>query len=387
MDRIAVVGASVAGISAARALRQLGFDGELVIIGDEPHVPYDRPPLSKDYLAGEMTESQLALQFDGEDLGALWHLGVSATGLDASTRTLTLSNGSELIADGIVIATGARARQLPGTSGRAGVHLLRTLGDARVLRAELVPGARLVVVGAGFIGAEVASTAQRLGVDVTVVEAAPTPLVAQLGAEMGTHIAGLHAEHGVRLITGTAVAELQGTERVTGVTLADGRTLPADIVVVGIGVLPNVEWLAGSGLTLDDGVRCDPFGNTGVTGIVAVGDCASWLDSRSGGHRRVEHWTAAREGALIAAASLLSGGEDRRPSRAHYFWSDQYGHSLRFAGSTAGFDHITIEAGSVAERSFLAVYRRGDEPIGVLTIGHDREFSRWRKQLSAARPN
>jgi NADPH-dependent 2,4-dienoyl-CoA reductase/sulfur reductase-like enzyme len=379
---IAVVGASVAGIAAARSLRQLGFAGELTVIGDEPHLPYDRPPLSKEFLAGAMTEADLALQSPDEDLGVQWRLGVAATGLDTSSRTLHLSDGSQLTADGIVIATGARARELPDAPVLRGVHQLRSLDDARALRADLVPGARLVVVGAGFIGAEVASTAHGLGLEVTIVEVAPTPLVGPLGAELGAVVAALHTDHGVRLRCGVGVDGLRGSNRLTGVALDNGDVLPADVAVIGIGVVPNVEWLAGSGLQLADGVRCNAFGATDRVGIVAVGDCASWYDPGTAGFRRVEHWTSAREGAAIAAAWLVSGGADARASRAPYFWSDQYGCSVRFAGTTAGFDQVAIEAGTVDERSFLAVYRRGDVPIGVLAIGHDGPFMQWRKRLS-----
>lgn len=381
MNTIAVVGASVGGMAAARALRQLGYDGRLVLVGDEPHLPYDRPPLSKEFLAGTKSDADLSLQVDGEDLALDWRLAVAATGLDPATRTLHLSDGDALPLDGIVIATGARPRVLPGLHWPLGVHQLRTIDDARGLRADLVAGARLVVVGAGFIGAEVASTARSLGVEVTVVEVAPTPLAGPLGDEMGRAVAALHAVNGVRLICGTGVTAINGTDRVTGVGLSDGTTLPADVVVVGVGVTPNVEWLEGSGLTLTNGVQCNAFGGTDIPGVVAVGDCASWYEPGPRTWRRVEHWTNAREGAAIAAAWLLSGGTDTRPRRPHYFWSDQYGTSVRFAGSTAGFDQLTIDEGSVDEQSFVAIYHRAGVPVGVLSVGRDQAFTRWRRQL------
>jgi NADPH-dependent 2,4-dienoyl-CoA reductase/sulfur reductase-like enzyme len=381
MKTIAVVGASVAGLAAARALRQIGYDGQLVLIGDEPHLPYDRPPLSKEFLAGVKSEADLSLQIDGEDLALDWRLGLAATGLDPATRTLHLSDGEALRPDGVVIATGARPRAMAGLRWRPGLHQLRTIDDARALRADLIPGARLVVVGAGFIGSEVASTARSLGVDVTVVEIAPTPLAAALGVEMGRAVSALHAANGVRLVCGVGVTAINGTDRVTGVELSDGTTVPADVVVIGVGVVPNVEWLEGSGLTLTNGVLCNAFGGTEVPGVVAVGDCASWYDPAAHESRRIEHWTNAREGAAIAAAWLLSGGSDTRTRRPPYFWSDQYGTSVRFAGSTAGFDELRIDEGRVDEHSFVAVYERAGTPIGVLSVGRDQAFISWRRRL------
>ncbi|MGW6548558.1 NAD(P)/FAD-dependent oxidoreductase, partial [Streptomyces massasporeus] len=289
MRTVAVVGASLAGLSAARSLRKQGYDGRLVVIGDELHRPYDRPPLSKEFLAGGIGEADLALEPDDEDLQVEWLLGARAAGLGTTPRAVRLTDGREVRADGVVIATGAAARTLPGMDGLAGVHTLRTLDDARALRDELARGGRLVVIGGGFIGAEVASTARALGLDVTIVEAAPTPLAGPLGATMGSIVSALHADHGVRLLCGVGVKGLSGETRVDAVLMEDGRSLPADIVVVGVGARPCVDWLAGSGVELDDGVKCGPDGRTSVDFVVAVGDCASWYDPRAGTHRRVEH--------------------------------------------------------------------------------------------------
>lgn len=382
MRRIAVVGGSLAGVSAARALRKQGYDGDLVMVCDEPGPPYDRPPLSKSLLAGESTEAEIGLLGEGETFDAEWRIGVAATGLRPAEGSVTLSDGTDLRADAVVIATGARPRQ-PWPDAPAGVLTLRTLDDARELRTRLLPGARLVVVGAGFVGAEVASTARALGVDVTVVEALGTPLAAALGNEFGAVIAGLHAAHGVRLLCGTGVSRLVGRHQVEGVELADGRTIPADVVLVGVGVRPNVEWLAGSGLTVADGVRCDAYGLTGIDRVVAVGDCASWYEPALGGHYRLEHWTGARERAAIAVSSLLSGGRQRVEGRPPYFWSDQYGRTLQLAGRIAAADSVTVEEGSAAEHEFLAVYRQAGQPVAVLALGHGRSFLRWRKQLAA----
>ncbi len=379
-----MVGASLAGLSAARSLRKQGYDGRLVVIGDELHRPYDRPPLSKEFLAGTIGEADLALEAEGEDLGAEWLLGTRATGLDRTDRAVRLADGREVRADGIVIATGAAARTLPGSEGLAGVHTLRTLDDARALRDELARGGRLVVIGGGFVGAEVASTAYALGLDVTVVEAAPTPLAGPLGETMGAVVSALHADHGVRLLCGVGVKGLSGERQVDAVLLEDGRSIPADIVVVGVGAQPCVEWLEGSGVVVDNGVKCGADGRTSLAGVVAVGDCANWYDPRTGTHRRVEHWTGARERPDAAVATLLSGGAtEPGVPRPPYFWSDQYGVKIQFAGHAAGADSVTIEAGTADDRDVLAVYRRAGQPVAVLGMNQPRLFTRWRKQLAS----
>jgi NADPH-dependent 2,4-dienoyl-CoA reductase/sulfur reductase-like enzyme len=382
---VAVVGASLAGLSAARSLRKQGYDGRLVVIGDELHRPYDRPPLSKEFLAGTLGEADLSLETDDEDLRAEWLLGARATGLDRTERAVRLADGREVRADGIVIATGAVARTLPGSESLAGVHTLRTLDDARALRDELARGGRLVVIGGGFIGAEVASTAYALGLDTTVVEAAPTPLAGPLGARMGGIVSTLHVDHGVRLLCGVGVKGLSGERRVDAVLLEDGRSIPADIVVVGVGARPCVEWLEGSGVELDNGVKCGADGRTSLAGVVAVGDCANWYDPRAGAHRRVEHWTGARERPDAAIATLLAGGAvEPGVPRPPYFWSDQYGVKIQFAGHAAAADSVTIEAGAADDRDVLAVYRRAGVPVAVLGMNQPRLFTRWRKQLAAA---
>jgi NADPH-dependent 2,4-dienoyl-CoA reductase/sulfur reductase-like enzyme len=383
---VAVVGASLAGLSTARALRSQGFDGRIVVIGEELHRPYDRPPLSKGFLAGTVAEADLSLEAADEELAVDWRLGTAATRLEPVTRRLQLGDGSALTVDGVVIATGARPLRLaPAAAGpTTGVHVLRTLEDATGLRAELRPGVRLVVVGAGFIGAEVASTARTLGLDVTVVEAARTPLAVPLGQEMGSVLAGLHVDHGVVLRTGVGVTGLLGSDRVTGVQLADGSVVPADVVVVGVGVRPNVEWLHGSGLAMAGGLSCDAYGATALPEVVGVGDCAAWREPDASGHARLEHWTAARERAVVAAATLLSGGSERRRTRPPYFWSDQYGRTIQLAGSTAFSDRVEVIEGSVADRDFLALYYRRDQPSAALALGHGTSFMRWRRKLAAA---
>jgi NADPH-dependent 2,4-dienoyl-CoA reductase/sulfur reductase-like enzyme len=380
---IVVAGASLAGLSAVRALRAQGYDGHITVVGDETRRPYDRPPLSKELLAGSMAVADLALEMDGEDLDADWLLGVRATRLDTAARIVELSSGRALEADGVVLATGARARRIERPPSRPGVHVLRTVDDALALRDELVPGVALVAIGAGFIGAEIASTAKSLGAAVTVVEAAATPLSGPLGLLMGAVVAGLHARHGVDLVCGVGVEALTGVERVTGVRLADGRQFAADVVVVGVGAVPNIEWLDGSGLAMGNGVLCESDGATSVPNVVAVGDCSAWRVG-SGDHRRIEHWTAARDRPAIAVARLLAGGPDPAPrrERAPYFWSDQYGKRIQFAGHALPEDAVDIETGNPSEGSFLAVYRRDGAPVAVLGIDQVREFTRWRRQLA-----
>jgi NADPH-dependent 2,4-dienoyl-CoA reductase/sulfur reductase-like enzyme len=378
-----VVGASLAGLSAARALRRQGFDGELTIVGAEAHRPYDRPPLSKEFLAGDVCEADLALELDDENLDARWLLGVRATGLNAGGRSVAIDDGTVVRADGVIVATGARARVWPGAAHLAGVHVLRTIDDALALRKDLRPGSRLVVIGAGFIGAEVASTATKLGLDVTVVEVAPTPLAGVLGEDLAASLARLHAKHGTRLLCGVKVSGLTGAEHVTGVQLADGRHLTADVVVAGVGAIPNIEWLDGSGLELANGVVCDAGGATSIPNVVAVGDCAAWYEPGVGAAHRVEHWTGARERAAVAVSTLLSGGYQGAPVKAPYFWSDQYDSRIQFAGITRPGDQVTFEVGDANEDSFLAVYRRDDRPVAVLGVDQPRLFTRLRRQLEA----
>ncbi|MGW1375940.1 NAD(P)/FAD-dependent oxidoreductase [Streptomyces sp. NPDC002446] len=385
MNSVAVIGASLAGLYAARALRAQGFDGRLVIVGDERHRPYDRPPLSKDFLTGTTGQDRLALA-DAEEIAELdaeWLLGTRATGLDTAAGSVLLEGGRSLTTDGVVIATGAAPRRLPGPAP-TGAHLLRTLDDAQALRADLARGpARVVVIGAGFIGAEVASSCAALGHDVTVVEAAPLPLLPQLGDEMARICAALHADHGVTLVTGTGVAALHGGgegHRVTAVELSDGRLLPAEVVVVGIGVRPNTAWLQTSGLPLDDGVRCDAGCVTALPNIVAVGDVAR-VDGT-----RAEHWTSATEQAAVAARNLLAGRTVATHDALPYFWSDQYGVRIQFAGRRGPADTPRILEGSPDDRSFLVRYERDGRPTAVLALNRPRPFMRQRRELARAAP-
>jgi NADPH-dependent 2,4-dienoyl-CoA reductase/sulfur reductase-like enzyme len=383
MNEIVVVGASLAGMESARTLRSLGYDGRLTIVGEEPHAPYDRPPLSKGFLLGAVADADLALVDEQEELEVTWRTGTRAIGLDCAARRVILDDdGGELSGDGIVLATGATALRLPDGDALEGVHTLRTLDDAVALRAALARARRVVVVGSGFIGCEIAASARELGLDVTLVGLSATPLQAALGAKMGGAVGAHLEDHGVALCT-AAVAGFEGAGRVRSVVLADGRRLPADVVVVGIGARPAVAWLEGSGLELEGGVICDARGATGAPGIVAVGDCARWYDERRGRPHRHEHWTSATEQAAIAGAALL-GAEPARPRRAPYFWSDLFDVRLQVAGWPEEADRVRVEEGSVEERRFLALYRRGEEVVAVLALDHGRSFTRWRRALDRA---
>ena len=381
MRRVVVVGASLAGLSAARALRAQGYDGRLVLVGAEPHLPYDRPPLSKAFLTATTPREDLDLlgpDDDGLDLN--WQLGVPAVALRAADQAVVLADDTEVVADGVVLATGARARMLPALSARGGVHTLRTVDDAVALRDALAQAGSLVVVGGGFIGAEVASSARWLGLAVTVVEALPTPLAGPLGPQLGAVCAALHTDHGVRLLTGTGVARLVGEDRVTAVQLTDGTTIPAEVVVVGVGAQPNAEWLAGSTVDLDGGVVTDASCATNLPGVVAVGDCASSYDPAVGHHRRIEHWTHALQQPATAAATLL-GGTAPAYSAVPYFWSEQYGTQLQLAGSHQPGDVVSVVEGSTDSRSFVATYERDGRLVAVLGLDAGGAFARWRRIL------
>lgn len=385
MRTVAVVGASLAGLRSVQELRNQGFDGHVVVIGEEVHAPYDRPPLSKAFLAGTLPAEELALaeQSDVDAWAAEWKLGVRADRLDPGTGEIHLSTGSVLRADGLVIATGGRPRTLPGTAALTGVHTLRTLDDAVALQADLRPGAQVVVVGAGWIGAEVASTCRSLGLEVTIVEAAAVPMERALGPALGALCADLHTDHGVDLRLGVGVDSFtHNGSRVTGVALHDGSHLPADVVVAGIGMSPATEWLHGSGLPLDNGVLCDTGCVTSIPSVVAVGDVARYR-TPDGRYVRHEHWTNASEQPVVAVRNLLAGTtiDTFRPSG--YVWSDQYGVRLQLAGETGDADEVAVIDGSPDDRKFVAEFRRAGVPVGVLAMNNAKLFGRLRRQLAA----
>ena len=382
---VSIVGASLAGYWAAETLRRDGFEGRISLIGDEPHAPYDRPPLSKKFLAGDLDDDRLPLTTAEKlaDLDLEMRLGCRATGLDVATRTLEVDGVAEPY-DGLLIATGARCRNLPGTAGLAGVHTLRTRDDAEAIRDALANGARrVVVVGAGFIGAEVASTAIGRGAEVTMVEALEAPFGRVLGVEMGAVMADVHRRHGVDLRTGVGVDEVLGDDRLAGVRLADGATLEADLLVVGIGVVPNTDWLEGSGLTLDDGVVCDET-CLAAPDVAAAGDVARWPNPRYGEVMRVEHWDNAVQQGVHAARRLLQSDEEATPyAPVPWFWTDQYDRKVQLAGRPHTDDEVRVVAGSTAEHRFAAFYGRDGRFTAALGMNRPRQVMQSKGLLDA----
>jgi 3-phenylpropionate/trans-cinnamate dioxygenase ferredoxin reductase subunit len=382
---VVVVGASLAGVRAAEALREGGFDGRLTIVGDEVHRPYDRPPLSKQVLAGAQPPEAAAIDI-AEDLDAEWRLGTRATGLDVDARAVLLADGERLAFDGVVLATGATPRRIAGWPDLTGVHVLRTLDDSIALRADLLAGSprRLVVVGAGFIGCEVAATARGLGVDVTVVEPLPAPCIRGLGAEMGAFVAEVHRDHGVDLRLERGVAGIDGSDRVERVRLTDGTAVDADVVVVGVGVAPATGWLEGSGLELADGVVCNAT-CAAAPGVVAAGDLARWPHPAYGELVRVEHWDNAVEQGGHAGRTLLAhlaGGAGEPYAPVPWFWTDQYDRKLQLTGRPTPDSTVTVVEGSLAERRFLATYEREGAVVAVLGVNMPAKVVGWRRTLA-----
>jgi 3-phenylpropionate/trans-cinnamate dioxygenase ferredoxin reductase subunit len=385
LREITVVGASLAGLRSVEALRRRGFDGRIVWLGAEAELPYDRPPLSKQILRGEWEPARAALKANYEALGADLRLGTRATRLDLSSRAVETDGGSRVPFDGLVIATGARPKMLRGAEGLSGVLALRTLGDALAIKEALARKPRIAIVGAGFIGLEVAASCRTLGLDVTVLEATDAPLAQAIGRPMGEAIADMHRERGVRLRTGVTVEGFEGASTVSGLALSDGTTEPADLVIVGIGVVPETGWLETSGLALGDGVLCDERCATSADGVVACGDVARFRTA-SGESIRVEHWSNAVEQAASAVARLLDGPSAPAFTSVPYFWSDQYDAKVQFAGHASRDDTIRIVEGSVAERNLVAHYGRAGKLTAVLTVNKPAAFVRGRRAIGEGAP-
>jgi NADPH-dependent 2,4-dienoyl-CoA reductase/sulfur reductase-like enzyme len=383
-QRIVVVGASLAGLRAVETLRGRGFDGALTLIGAEPHRPYDRPPLSKQVLQGAWPPEQTFFRkkegYDALDLDM--RLGVRATGLDLRARRVTLGDGGTVEYDRLIIATGARVRTLPGVAPRPGLHVLRGLDDVVTLREALAGASHVAIVGAGFIGLEVAASCRARGLAVSVIESRPVPLAPALGPAICDMIAALHRDHGVDLRTGVTVSGILGDERVAGLMLSDGTRVDADVAVVGIGVVPNTDWLEGSGLTLDDGVVCNGFCEA-APDVYAAGDVARVANHWYGGATRIEHWTNAVEQGVHAAESALAGSAAMSFSSVPYVWSDQYDRKIQFLGRVHPHDEVRIVEGSLADRRFTALYRRGDRLIACVAVNEPRAVIRYRKLLTA----
>ncbi|MBU6214020.1 MAG: NAD(P)/FAD-dependent oxidoreductase [Actinomycetales bacterium] len=390
MTGVVIVGAGLGGLRAAESLRSHGFTGAITIVGDEPHLPYNRPPLSKEALKGGVDVSGLEFRRKAVVDDVTWRLGSPAVGCDLDAQTVTLSDGAAVHFDGLVIATGIRPRDLSIPGPRAGRFFLRDAADAAAFRERLTPGARLLILGAGFIGCEVAATARGLGCEVDVVTMDAAPMLRPLGAELGAAMRRRHEAHGVRFHTGRTVAEFLGETGVTGARLDDGTTLDCDVVLEAVGSVPNTEWLVGSGLDLADGVLVDDTMRASGTAVpvVAVGDVARYAHTLfDASPRRVEHWnlpteTGKRAGATLA--SLLAG--EPVPTTAFTpmpsFWSDQYDHKLQSFGLPGLADEVVIASGE-PDGSCVAEYRRGGTLVGVIGIDATSALVPYRAALMA----
>jgi 3-phenylpropionate/trans-cinnamate dioxygenase ferredoxin reductase subunit len=369
--RVVIVGAGQAGAALAAKLRSLGHRGEIVMLGDEPSPPYQRPPLSKAYLLGEMPEDRLWLRAPEfwADNDITLRLGRSVTGLDPAGRTVTA--GDEVIAyDQLALTTGSTPRSLPDRigGGLRGVHTVRTLADVDAMRAEFRPGARVVIVGGGYIGLEAAAVASKLGLDVTVLEMAPRILQRVAAPETSAHVRALHRAHGVKILEQTGLDRLEGEDRVTGARLQDGRVLPADFAIVGVGITPNTRLAEAAGLTIDNGIATDAMGRTSAAGIWSAGDCASF--PRAGGRLRLESVGNAIDMAEAVAANML--GANRPYEARPWFWSDQFDLKLQIAGLNAGYDHIVTRKGDGEAVSFW--YYRGETLLAVDAMNDARAY-------------
>ncbi|MET0132273.1 MAG: FAD-dependent oxidoreductase [Kibdelosporangium sp.] len=381
MRRIVIAGASVAGLTAAETLRREGFQGQITLLGDEPHLPYDRPPLSKQVLAGDWDAERVSLRkpADYEQHGFDLRLGTRATGVDTDAREV-VADSERVGYDHLIIATGVRPRRLTQLNDSlGGVHVIRTLDHALALRSALVTeGSRVVVVGAGFLGCEVAATARRLGRDVTLVDPLDQPMIRQVGTYVGGLIADLHRSQGVEVLLRKSAAALAGTTHVTGVQFSDGTEIPADVVLVAVGSETATEWLAGSGVPVGDGVLCDEFCHA-TPSVSAAGDVANWLHSGYGRRLRIEHRTNAAEQAIAVARNVLGAATPYRP--IPYFWTDHYDAKIAAFGLLPADAEVTVSQGDPAAGKFIAQYRVGGRLTGVLGWNMNRDLRTERKLL------
>jgi NADPH-dependent 2,4-dienoyl-CoA reductase/sulfur reductase-like enzyme len=389
MDRILVAGASIAGLSAARELRRAGFEGTLQLIDRDPSPAYRRPAVSKGILTGSDDATAIQMPWP-ENLGLELLGGLELRHLDLADRKLIAEDpdGDEIHIpfDGLVLATGSDARSSPFATAVSGIHTLRSLDDATRLRQDLLRRGHLLIVGAGFIGLEVAASARSLGLSVTVIEAAPEPLAHVVGSRLAGRLAEIHRARGVEVLCGSTVAKIEGVERLERVVLSDGRKIDADAMLVAIGSAPAVEWLRDSGLDVGPhGVLCDQDNAVaGVDGIVAAGDIATWDNPLYGRPMRVEHWTNAIEGGSHAARRLLSGSSGDGFSSAPYFWSDQYGSKLQSIGSTAGHDEVRVVVDE--EASMAVAYGLEGRLIAVAGVDVGALIPRSRRPIERGAP-
>jgi NADPH-dependent 2,4-dienoyl-CoA reductase/sulfur reductase-like enzyme len=387
---VVIVGSSVGGVRTAKALRSQGFTGRVMVIGGEAHLPYDKPPLSKQFLAGAWDQSRVTMLTaeDAEQANIELRLGSAAERLDMADRAVVLANGTRVAYDVLVVATGAAARPSPW-SVDSGIHLVRTLDDTRELTRALAANGPVVVVGGGFIGAEVAATARAAGRDVTIVDPLAAPIGRIVGDELGTMLAGVHARHGVRTRFGIGVESVEGREGELLVTLTDGETLPAATVVVGIGAIPNDGWLASSGLLIDDGVVCDEFCRAvDHPDVYAVGDVARW---RHPGHRedvRVEHWTNAAEQSACVAHNICHPDTPRAYAPTEYVWSDQYDWKIQIVGrpNRSALQRIIGDLDG-DQAQVAAVYGDRDGLLrGAVTVNWPKALMLCRRMIGAGTP-
>lgn len=380
-EQIVIVGAGLAGGRAAETLRQEGFDGRIILLGEEPERPYERPPLSKNVLRREAPEEKIFLRpfeyYREQSIDLL--LGVAAQRLDPTQHQITVSSGESLRYSKLLIATGARPRRLTvAGADLPGVFYLRTVQDARNLAEAIDRSRRIAVIGAGFIGAEVAASSRMKGADVTVIEMVPVPLQRVLGNSLGQIYADIHREHGVDLRLGESIAEFRGHGRIEQVVTTSGARIECDAAVVGIGVQPDVDWLLDSGVELGNGVIVDDLCATNVPDVFAAGDVANWWHPALGERIRVEHYENAQNQGVAAAKSMLGKGEPYAP--VPYFWSDQYDLTLQYVGHAKGDDEVVFR-GDVAARNFLAFYLRDGQLRAALGINRAREVNAARRLI------
>lgn len=364
---VAIVGASLAGVNAADSLRQAGFQGRIRVIDEQNAAPYDKPPLSKHALGPDWNATRGLLReprhYDSHGIELV--LGRPVVGFDIARRALHLSDGEEIRAEAFVLAPGAKARLLPDEFLLPGVYPLRTLDDANAIREAFDARPSVVILGAGFIGLEVATAARARGLAVTVVEIAE-PLRAALGETPAKAMTQIHRDAGVHFATGVTARSILGRDRAEQVVLSDGRILEADLVVLGLGVSPAVDWLRDSGLDLENGIRCDEYGRTAASGVYAAGDAAAWRDARTGAYVRTEHWTTAQQMGAAVGRTIVRPTEASQLGGVPYVWSDQAGVRLQAYGSLRGADEIILQHGGWDTQNFIALYRKGDELVGAL---------------------
>lgn len=383
MNQVVIVGASIAGLRAAEALRREGYSGSLRLVGEERDGPYQRPPLSKNYLLGTSTEETLKLPLRA-DLDIELFRGYRIDSVDFGDKVLVSSDNRRMRFDGLVIATGATTRTLSNGRQLDGVYSLRTLTDAQAIRSLLLRQPKVVVVGAGFIGCEVAATCRQLGLNVTVVEPFAVPMERVLGSLVGGFLSEVHVDHGTKLLMGVKVQALEGTTHVTGVRLDTGLTIPADLVIEGLGARPATDWLKHSGLMVDNGVLCDERCRAlGVDGVVAAGDVANWWHPHFG-KIRFEHWENAVLQGEAAAHALLHGNAAKPYAPVPFFWSDQYDIKIQLVGIPAPDDLFSIIEGSMAERKFLGVYGRPARPNAALAVNMPGSIHHYRNRVACA---